>query len=189
LVAQGVAFTDVPLNHPFYTEIGKISARQVTLGYGDGRYGPGDPVTRGQMAAFIIRALGEFNPPIPPSQRFTDVPPTNPFYAFIEQMAVRKITLGFGDGTYHPDDAITHAEMAAFITRARGENFPATPTCQRFDDVPDTNLFYKSIERMGALEIWPPNPGQGNCLVGNYGPTANVTRADMARILVRAFDL
>src|SRR5688572_6597185 len=33
-VFQGVAFNDVPTTHPFYTEIGKLSARAITLGCG-----------------------------------------------------------------------------------------------------------------------------------------------------------
>jgi hypothetical protein len=45
------------------------------------------------MVAFIMRALGEFNPPQPAQQRFEDVLPTNPFYHFIERMAVLQITL------------------------------------------------------------------------------------------------
>jgi hypothetical protein len=70
------------------------------------------------MAAFIIRALGEPNPPTPPSQRFLDVPPTNPFYNFIDRMAALNITLGCGGGNYCPSATVTRAQMAAFLTRA-----------------------------------------------------------------------
>jgi hypothetical protein len=57
-------------------------------------YCPADPVKRDQMAAFLLRGLGEFNPPTPPSQRFSDVPPSNVFYNFIDRLAVLQITLG-----------------------------------------------------------------------------------------------
>ena len=70
-VLQGAAFLDVPLNHPFYAEIGKLSAHGVTLGCGGGDYCPDDVatreqmaaycptdfVTRGQVAAFLVRAF------------------------------------------------------------------------------------------------------------------------------------
>jgi hypothetical protein len=74
------------------------------------------------MAAFIIRALGDFNPPTPAFQRFADVPPSNPFYNFIEQMALRGITLGCGSNppAYCPAQDVTREQMAAFIVRAFG---------------------------------------------------------------------
>src|SRR5258708_530627 len=88
VVAPQPEFADVPSNNPFYTEISNIAFRQITVGCGGGNYCPNDNVTRAQMAAFIMRSLGEFNPPTPPTQRFLDVPPGNPFYAFIDRLAV-----------------------------------------------------------------------------------------------------
>jgi hypothetical protein len=97
-----------------------MALRQITLGCGPGLYCPANPVTREQMAAFMIRSLGDFTPPTPPNQRFTDVPSGNVFYGFIEQMAVRRVTLGCGAGIYCPDSAVTREQMAAFLVRAFG---------------------------------------------------------------------
>ena len=77
-------------------------------------------MTREQMAAFMIRALGEFSPPTPPMQRFLDVPPSNSFYNFIDRMAVLNITLGCGGGNYCPSQNVTRSQMAAFLVRAFG---------------------------------------------------------------------
>jgi hypothetical protein len=173
----------VPPGHAFFNEIGKLSARGVTLGCGGSNYCPGQVVTREQMAAFIIRSLGLFNPPQPASQRFADVPPTNPFYAFIEEMAIRQITLGCGVGNYCPTQAVSREQMAAFIIRGLGEFNPPQPASQRFLDVPPTNPFYSFIDRMAELGIT-----QG-CGGGNYCPTSSVTRGQMAAFLVRAFNL
>jgi hypothetical protein len=184
-VYQGLEFADVPQSHPFYTEIGKLSARGVTLGCGGGNYCPDDVVTRDQMAAFIIRALGDFNPPIPAQQRFADVLPSNPFYAFIEQLAVRQITLGCGGGDYCPDDPVLRDQMAAFIIRALHPPgyIPPAPAMQRFPDVPPANSFYAFIEEMAVRQITLGCGGR------NYCPTQSVTRAQMAAFLVRAFNL
>jgi hypothetical protein len=72
------------------------------------------------MAAFIIRALHEpgYTPPTPAMQRFLDVPPTNAFYAHIEEMAVLQITLGCGGGNYCPSLPVSRGQMAAFLVRA-----------------------------------------------------------------------
>jgi S-layer homology domain len=184
-IFEGIRFNDLPVGSLFYTEIGKLSARNVTLGCGGGNYCPNDPVLREQMAAFIIRALGDLNPPIPPTQRFTDVPPTNPFYAFIDEMADRAITLGCGSGNYCPSDPVLREQMAAFIIRALGEINPPTPPNQRFNDVPPSNQFYNFIDRMAVLNITlgcSANPPL-------YCPSSVVSRLQMAAFLVRAFDL
>jgi hypothetical protein len=188
-VYQGVNFNDVQPGHPYYEDIGKLSARSVTLGTGGGFYSPDLAVDRGQMAAFIIRAVGLFNPPDPLMQRFTDVPPSHVFYKFIDQLALRQITLGCGDGTtYCPGEVVKHEQMAAFIIRGRGEFDPPAPAFQLFADVPPTNAFYKFIDRMHALGIWPGcgTNGQGQLI---YCPTDPVKREEMARILVKAFNL
>lgn len=48
-------FTDVSETSVFDDDIGFIYEYGVAGGYGDGRYGPGDLVTREQMAAYIMR--------------------------------------------------------------------------------------------------------------------------------------
>jgi hypothetical protein len=74
------------------------------------------------MAAFLLRALVEFNPPAPTSQRFIDVPPENGFYVFIDRLAARGITLGCNpQGTqFCPGSPLTRDQMAAFLVRAFG---------------------------------------------------------------------
>lgn len=182
-VAQGAAFLDVPVGHLFYTEIGKLSARGITSGCNGGNYCPDDSITREQMAAFIVRAAGDFNPPLPPFQRFTDVLPANPFYPFIDEMAVRQITVGCGGTNYCPGQSVPREQMAAFIVRALGEFNPPMPLSQRFLDVPPANGFYNFIDRLAALQIT-----QG-CGGGNFCPGSAVTRGQMAAFLVRAFNL
>ena len=58
--------------------------------------------------------------PTPPTQRFTDVPPANVFYNFIDRMAVLNITQGCATNPlrYCPADSVTRAQMAAFLVRA-----------------------------------------------------------------------
>ncbi|HET9529450.1 MAG TPA: M12 family metallo-peptidase [Blastocatellia bacterium] len=184
-VMQGAAFLDVGEEHVFYTEIGKLSARGVTLGCGGGNYCPDMVVTRDQMAAFIIRALGETNPPEPAMQRYADVPATNVFYRFIEEMAVRQITLGCGGGNYCPGEAVLRDQMGGFIIRALHEPgyIPPEPAMQRFMDVGPGNVFYRQIEEMAVRGITL------GCGGGNYCPGQAVTRGQMAAFLVRAFNL
>jgi hypothetical protein len=181
-VLQGAQFLDVIPSHPFYSEIGIISARGITLGCGEGNFCPQSPVTREQMAAFLVRAKGEFNPPTPAMQRFADVPPSNPFYNFIDRLAELSITFGCGGGNYCPSNLVLREQMAAFLLRARGEFSPPTPILQRFIDVPPTNPFYNFIDRLAELQIT-----QG-CSTNMFCPLDNVDRGQMAAFIFRTFE-
>lgn len=177
-------FNDVPTSHLFYTEISKVAARGIIEGCGGGNFCPNGTVSRGQMAAYIIRALGQPNPPQPAQQRYYDVPPTHPYYAFIEQMALRRITNGCASGYYCPNSLVTREQMAAFIIRALHAPgyIPPPPTWRRYWDVPSSNPFYAHIEELAVRGITL------GCGSGAYCPTASVTRGQMAAFLVRTFN-
>jgi len=51
-------FPDVPTDHPFFQFVEALYAAGITAGYGNGNFGVGDPITRGQMAVFLSKALG-----------------------------------------------------------------------------------------------------------------------------------
>jgi hypothetical protein len=112
-------FTDALNDHWAYPFIMQIYDEGVTLGYGDGRYGPDDPVTREQMAVFITRALEE----VPTdgycgtTSPFTDVPYSWWSCKYVKMLSELHITSGYGDGRYGPGDPITRAQMAVFLSR------------------------------------------------------------------------
>lgn len=51
-------FTDVPIAHQFFREIEALAGANITGGCTSTQYCSDQPVTRGQMAAFLARALG-----------------------------------------------------------------------------------------------------------------------------------
>ena len=51
-------FADVPGSHPFFQFIEALASSGITGGCGGGNYCPEQPLTRGQMAAFLAKALG-----------------------------------------------------------------------------------------------------------------------------------
>jgi len=55
---QSATFNDVPTSHPFFQFIEALNASGVTGGCGNNNYCPDNPVTRGQMAVFLSKALG-----------------------------------------------------------------------------------------------------------------------------------
>jgi hypothetical protein len=136
------------------------------------------------MAVFLLRALegSDFVPPdcvVPP---FTDVPCTNPFARFIQELAVRGITSGCGAGNYCPGSPVTRQEMAVLILGTLGVT-PPPCTTSPFADVPCSSPFAPFIVELRNRGV------TAGCTPTLYCPTDTVTRAQMAIFLVRAFNL
>ncbi len=110
-------FTDVPATHPFFKWIQKLRQINVTQGCNLTQYCPDDSVTRGQMAAFLIRAKYGNNFQFPATQAFTDVPPSHIFFSHIQKLRQTGTTLGCTATVYCVNDPTTRAQMAAFLTR------------------------------------------------------------------------
>ncbi len=94
----------------------EIAAEDITKGYVDGRYGPDDPVTRGQMATFLVRAFSL--QPHHDSVKFPDVPSANVHSSNIYAVIAAGIARGYVDGRFGPDDPVTRGQMATFLARA-----------------------------------------------------------------------
>ncbi|WKZ42157.1 MAG: MBG domain-containing protein [Anaerolineales bacterium] len=117
--ATGTVFADVPLTHSAAAWIEQLAAEGITGGCGGGNYCPSSPVTRAQMAIFLLRAkYGQaYTPPAATGTEFLDVPIGHSAAAWIEQLAAEGITGGCGGGNYCPNNSVTRAQMAIFIQR------------------------------------------------------------------------
>ncbi|MFN7937227.1 MAG: SBBP repeat-containing protein [Bryobacteraceae bacterium] len=110
-------FTDVPATHPFFKWIQKLRQINVTQGCNLTQYCPDESVTRGQMAAFLIRSKFGNNFQYPSGQAFTDVPTNHAFYSHIQKLRQTGVTLGCTATVFCVNDPTTRSQMAAFLTR------------------------------------------------------------------------
>jgi hypothetical protein len=181
----GNAFSDVPIGYWAEGAINALYREGITSGYGDGRFGPEDLVTREQMAVFLIRALGQ----VPPdgycggSNPFADVGFDRWSCKYILKLKELNITTGYSDGRFGVTDQVTREQMAVFITRALHQ-VPANGYCgiqSPFSDVPADWWSCKYVKKLAELGI---TSGYGD---GRFGPADFVTRAQMAVFLSRAF--
>jgi hypothetical protein len=91
----------------------------ITGGCGGGNFCPNAPVTREQMAVFLLVAEhGTGYTPPPAAGLFSDVPASNGFAKWIEQLAAEGITGGCGGGKFCPKTSVTRAQMAVFLVAA-----------------------------------------------------------------------
>ena len=90
-------FPDVPADAFAAAWIDELAILGVTAGCGNGNYCPDDPVTRGQMAVFLLKTLlGSGYVPPPPAGIFADVPADYFAIDWIEDLYNRGITAGCG---------------------------------------------------------------------------------------------
>ena len=62
--------------------------------------------------------------PAPGSATFNDVPTSHPFFQYVEALASSTITAGCGNGNFCPDQPVTRGQMAVFLAKALGLNWP-----------------------------------------------------------------
>jgi hypothetical protein len=107
-------FTDVARNDPNAGAIAAVAEARILQGYSDGRFGPGEPLTRAQLATMLVRAFRL--PPVTTRAPFSDVAATDTHAANIAAAHTAKLTRGCGDGTrYCGSTSVTRAQIASFL--------------------------------------------------------------------------
>ncbi len=186
--ALAVDFLDVPPPHAFHEFVSRVAREGITVGCGGGRYCPESSVSRAQMAVFLLRSkLGEsYVPPPATGEVFADVPASDPYAPWIEELAALGVTGGCGSGNYCPAAVVTRAQMAVFLLKAKEGSAYVPPTAAGvFSDVPANDPFSSWIEDLYARKITE------GCSASPllYCPGNPNTRGQMAVFLVTTFGL
>ena len=111
-------FADVACPGLFADWIEQLSVEGITGGCGGGNFCPDAPVTRQQMAVFLLK--GKHGASFVPASClgvFGDVACPGQFADWIEQLAAEGITGGCGSGNYCPGGHSTRGQMAVFLTK------------------------------------------------------------------------
>ena len=182
------SFADVPSGNPFRGLIGSLVANGLTVGCGGPNYCPLNPVTRQQMAVFLLRGkLGLcYTPPPCTGTVFDDVPCAgNTFAPWVEALASFQITGGCGGNNFCPTSPVNRQQMAIFMLKAfEGSDYvPPVCTVATFGDVPCSHPFSGWIYELVARQV------TAGCGGSNYCPLNVVNRQQMAAFLVKMFAL
>jgi len=161
--ADAAAFSDTSRSR-FAEDIAAIAAADITAGCGAGQYCPDEPVTRGQMASLLVRALG-LSPAEGDPYHDDD---GNVHEQDIAAITAAGITHGCGDGRFCPEDPVTRAQMASFLARALDLEPPA-----QMPEIP-----MDVVEELKSLQV-PTGPGAEGWrpLVEKYFEPGDVDRA------------
>ncbi|WP_130848734.1 S-layer homology domain-containing protein [Intestinimonas timonensis] len=120
-VDGGSAFTDVASGDWYASGVAWASANGIVTGYGDGRFGPNDPITREQMAAILYRYAG-FAGQNTAGQAdlsgYTDAGQGSPYAAEPMGWAVdRGLITGVSADTLATGGSATRAQVATILMR------------------------------------------------------------------------
>ena len=170
-LAQASHFTDIDTS-PFKNDIEWLEKTGITTGCSPSQFCPMGTVTRGQMAAFLDRALDLD----PTNEDFFTDDESSMFEANINRLAAANITKGCTQTTFCPDATITREQMAAFLDRA----LDLDSTDQDFFTDDSSSMFEASINRMAAAGITT------GCGANKFCPLVVVSREQMAAFLHRA---
>ncbi|TCW53261.1 S-layer family protein [Bacillus thuringiensis] len=172
-----IVFDDVPVNHWAYDDIMDVVYNKVMLGYGNGKFGVGDNVTREQVAAVLYRTLN-LKKEGPLKNPYKDI--SERATMFLDEILVltkHGIFEGDEKGNFRPAAPVTRAEMAQILTKAFTFEVKKNHT---FKDVPNNHWAKNAISALQSNHVIV---GTGN---GEFEPNKVVTREQYATFLNKA---
>lgn len=112
---------------------------------------------------------------------FKDIISAHPYYDILHEMRDKGIITGYGDGTFRPYDKISRQHAAVLIQRVKKLN--PKVGLKAYSDVPKTHPYYEAIMQLQQTGLIKADAK------GNFQPSKDLTRGEMALILANAFDL
>ena len=177
LIENEVSFADAK-GQWYESIVNEMGSRKILGGKTEDTFDGDASITRAEFAAIIVRALG-----LPASGEcsFTDVKPSDWFSGTIGTAVQYGLVNGYEDGSFAPDASITRQEAMAIIQRAA-----------KVAEFAGTSGAITGFADASGVEGWAQSAAQFNVgsglIVGSDGmlnPTASITRAESATVILR----
>ncbi|MDM5426778.1 NEAT domain-containing leucine-rich repeat protein [Bacillus mycoides] len=172
-----IEFNDVPKGHWSETAINYLAKEDIFKGYGNGKFGFGDNITRGQVASLVQRYL-KLESKVEQKEMFTDTK-GHMFEQDITTVAQAGIMQGDGTGKFRPEGVLTRYEMSVVLQKVFQLNENEN-NLENFTDVPTGHWAEGYVKALVDNNI---SKGDGN---GNFLGDDFVTREQYAQFLYKA---
>ena len=176
-VKANESFTDLASVPWAEEEISFLYDRGIIKGYGNGVFGPNDPITREQAALILVRELYP-NETSSTKLIFSDVDGNSIYYNAIAVAADHGIFVGYPDGTFKPHDPISRAESAKVIALA----YDLTGANANFIDISNALWATDYINALAANHITV------GYLDHTFRPNNPIIRAEFSVLIARVLD-
>jgi len=176
-VSAASAYSDVPEGHWAAGYVGEAARLGIFQGIGGGRFGAGQPITRGAFVTALVR-LFRWEEVSPDRGSYADVPQDKWYYTAVETARANGALATTGR-TFRPDANITREEMAAMLVRGLGyASLAGTLSGEKspFTDVKTNRGFITVAYDLGIVS------GVGG---GLFAPGSTATREQAAAMMVR----
>ena len=111
-------FQDVAAGAYYEEAIVTLNYRDILTGYGDGMYGVGEDLTRGQFATILYRIYG--NGEKVSAMPFTDVPKGKFYTEAVAWANAKGYMIGYSKDKFGPDDSVTREQLVTILYRISG---------------------------------------------------------------------
>lgn len=197
LTSGNTTFADVPSNHWAYQYIQNLYSKGIVNGYGNGRFGPDNNITRAEVLKMALKSANLKNLSSAETQTsdcsmedlaadrcgsmiarllpYRDVPTTHALYPYIYEAYSRGIIQS--SAYFYPDQPATRIECLQYIVDSFGQS-PAPLAAnapQAFSDV--TNQEERAYTDTAAAN------GIVSGSNGKFYPNQSVSRAEISKIL------
>ncbi|EOG8707203.1 S-layer homology domain-containing protein [Bacillus paranthracis] len=174
-----IKFDDVTTDHWAYDEITNLVHHRIMYGYGNGKFGTEDNITREQAAAVLYRAL-HVKRSATIGNPYGDISAKSTMFPYeILRLTQLGIFKGDENGNFRPKDTLTRAELAQILTKAYELK---TKSPHTFTDIPENHWARDAISALQSNKV---AVGTGD---GKFQPEMLVTRGQFAKFLQRSID-
>ncbi len=181
-------FPDVAAGTWYVNVVSRAADLNLISGYNDGRFGPNDKITRGQVAVILWNMSG--NPAAKANaKRFGDVEASKYYSNAISWASSAGVVNGYNTGKFGPDDPVTREQLTAMLA-----NYMRNVASRK---VVGSRADYAGMSDAAKVSDWA-EASVGWCFKngilngtkdGRVNPKGNATRAEAAKMILKEHDL
>jgi len=178
--AFAATFDDVPEDHWAYNNINSAVEAGIMSGMGDGSFGLGEKMTRGQFISMASRLFGWESY----DHKVSSIPDNNDtsawYFSAVEAAAAEGIISS--TSSFYPDRFISREEMAAMLVKSLGYDQLAKANSNipiAFTDVYANKGYIDLANKFGIIS------GRGNNI---FDPSGTALREDAAAMIMRCYE-
>jgi len=175
-------FLDVRESDWFYDAVKYVFGRGLMLGTAADKFDCNMTLNRAMIVTILYRYSGSPNASSI-ANPFSDVLNNQWYTDAVKWASANKIVLGYGDGRFGTNDAVTNEQLAALIYRMQQSSGKAPPETQAGLRYPDSNLI--SAWAQDAVNALSAQGVFQDLQRSNFNPQTPATRAEVASMLYR----
>ena len=181
--ARALAFLDVPSEAWFFDAVKFVTDKGLMNGTSTEVFSPNLPMTRAMFATVLHRLAG--TPTTAISNSFSDVPAEQWYSQAINWASEKNLITGYGGSLFGLNDNITREQVVVILSRYEelsGNNISTRDNLDRFIDAGVVSSWAKEAMQWAVADgiITGRSPTE-------LAPKGNITRAEIAQILVRQY--